>query len=182
MPAAYAWSPYTIKHKRLVENVQRRTTKFILDYPQDLTYANRLAKIKILPPEFRRDISDLCLLFKYRTGAITTDVNKYICTFEPGYQSRNYDKNNYNLIIKYKQDYFRNSFFIRTVELWNTLPSHVKSSNSYVFSSLIFISCILLTVIALRTSGHCVISVTASTHCDLLNRHPAIFIIFTNML
>ena len=26
-------------------------------------------------------------------------VNKYICTFEPGYQSRNYDKNNYNLII-----------------------------------------------------------------------------------
>jgi hypothetical protein len=52
--------------------------------------------IKILPLEFRRDISDLCLLLKSRTGAITTDVNKYICTFEPGYQSRNYDKNNYN--------------------------------------------------------------------------------------
>ena len=100
------WSPYTIKRKRLVENVQRRATKFILDYPQDLTYADRLAKIKILPLEFRRDISDLCLLFKSRTGAITTDVNKYICTFEPGYQSRNYDKNNYNLIIKHKQDYF----------------------------------------------------------------------------
>ena len=128
--ASSLWSPYTIKHKKLVENVQRRATKFILDYPQDLTYADRLAKIKILPLEFRRDISDLCLLFKSRTGAITTDVNKYICTFEPGYQSRNYDKNNYNLIIKHKQDYFRNSFFIRTVELWNTLPSHVKSSNS----------------------------------------------------
>jgi hypothetical protein len=93
--ASSLWSPYTIKHKRLVENVQRRATKFILDYPQDLTYADRLAKIKILPLEFRRDISDLCLLFKSRTGAITTDVNKYICTFEPGYQSRNYDKNNY---------------------------------------------------------------------------------------
>jgi hypothetical protein len=128
--ASSLWSPYTIKHRRLVENVQRRATKFILDYPQDLTCTDRLAKIKILPLEFRRNISDLCLLFKSRTGAITTDVNKYICTFEPGYQSRNYDKNNYNLIIKHKQDYFRNSFFIRTVELWNTLPSHVKSSNS----------------------------------------------------
>ena len=66
-------------------------------------YANRLAKTKILPLEFRRDISDLCLLFISRTGAITTDVNKYICTIEPGYQSRNYDKNNYNLIIKHMQ-------------------------------------------------------------------------------
>ena len=54
----------------------------------------------------------------------------YIYTFEPGHQTRNYDKNNCNLIIKHKQDYFRNSFFIRSVELWNTLPSHVKSSSS----------------------------------------------------
>jgi hypothetical protein len=54
--ASSLWSPYTIKHKRLVENVQRRATKFILDYPHDLTYANRLTKIKILPLEFRRDI------------------------------------------------------------------------------------------------------------------------------
>jgi hypothetical protein len=83
--ASSLWSPYTIKHKRLVENVQRRTTKFILDYPQDLNYAARLAKIKILPLGFQRDISDLCLLFKSRTGAITTDVNKYICTFEQIY-------------------------------------------------------------------------------------------------
>ena len=128
--ASNLWSPYTIKHKRLVENVQRRATKFILDYPQDITYAERLAKIKILPLEFRRKISDLCLLFKSRTGAITTDVNNHIYTFEPGHQTRNYDKNNYNLIIKHKQDYFRNSFFIRSVELWNTVPSHVKSSSS----------------------------------------------------
>jgi hypothetical protein len=81
--ASSLWSPYTIKHKRLVENVQRRATKFILDYPQDLTYADRLVKINILPLEFRRDISYLCLLFKSRTGAITTDVNKYMYTFEP---------------------------------------------------------------------------------------------------
>ena len=76
--ASNLWSPYTIKHKRLVENVQWRATKFILDYPQDITYAERLAKIKILLLEFRRKISDLCLLFKSRTGAITTDVNNHI--------------------------------------------------------------------------------------------------------
>ena len=32
--ASNLWSPYTIKHKSLVENVQRRATKFILNYPK----------------------------------------------------------------------------------------------------------------------------------------------------
>ena len=27
------WSPYTIKHRALIENIQRRATKFILNYP-----------------------------------------------------------------------------------------------------------------------------------------------------
>ena len=31
--ASSVWSPYTIKHRMLVENVQRRATKFILNYP-----------------------------------------------------------------------------------------------------------------------------------------------------
>ena len=52
-------------------------------------------------------------------------------TYKPGYKSRNYDENNYNLILKHRQDYFRNSFFIRSVELWNSLPSHVKSSSTF---------------------------------------------------
>ena len=129
--ASNLWSPYTAKHRKLIENVQRRATKFILNYPKDLNYADRLIKIKMLPLEFRRDISDLCLVFKSRNGAITTDVNNFINTYKPGYKSRNYDENNYNLILKHRQDYFRNSFFIRSVELWNSLPSHVKSSSTF---------------------------------------------------
>ena len=129
--ACNLWSPYTAKHRKLIENVQRGDTKFILNYPQDLNYADRLIKIKMLPLEFRRDISDLCLVFKSRNGAITTDVNNFINTYKPGYKSRNYDENNYNLILKHRQDYFRNSFFIRSVELWSSLPSHVKSSSTF---------------------------------------------------
>ena len=129
--ACNLWSPYTVKHRQLIENVQRRATKFILNYPQDLKYAERLIKIKILPLEFRRDISDLCLVFKSRNGAITTDVNNFINSCKPGYKSKNYDENNYNIIIKHKQDYFRNSFFIRSVELWNSLPSHLKSLSTF---------------------------------------------------
>ena len=59
------------------------------------------------------------------------DVNSFINTYEPGYKSRNYDENNYHLIIKHRQDYFRNSFFIRSVKLWNSLPSHIKSCSTF---------------------------------------------------
>lgn len=27
------WSPYSVKHRRLIEDIQRRATKFILNYP-----------------------------------------------------------------------------------------------------------------------------------------------------
>ena len=31
-------SPYTVQHKKLLENIQRRATKFILDYPSNVNY------------------------------------------------------------------------------------------------------------------------------------------------
>ena len=72
----------------------------------------------------------------------------------------------FNFNTKHKQDYFRNSFFIRTVELWNTLPSHVKSSNSLsIFKSHLhkLYSTKLSHYVPPGTAW------SASTHCDLLN-------------
>ena len=118
------------KHRLLIENVQRRAIGFILNYPKDMPYPLRLKKLRLIPLEFRREISDLTLLFKSRNGLITMDVNKYLYTYVYCYRTRNYDPNNYNLIIKHKQDYYRKSFFIRAAELWNMLPSNLKTWNS----------------------------------------------------
>ena len=46
------------------------------------------------------------------------DVNNYLCTFY---------ENNFNFLINHKQDYLRNSFFIRSANLWNSLSSELKS-------------------------------------------------------
>jgi hypothetical protein len=78
--ASCLWSPYTVKYRSLIENVQLRATKFILNYPPDMSYTQRLARINLLPLEFRREISDLMLLFKSRAGLIFTDVNDFLCT------------------------------------------------------------------------------------------------------
>jgi hypothetical protein len=49
------WSPYTTKHRALVENVQRRATKFILNYPpSNVSYIDRLTILDLLPLEHRQ--------------------------------------------------------------------------------------------------------------------------------
>ena len=117
--ASSVWSPYTIKHRLLIENIQRRATKFILDCPDNMPYVDRLQKTNILPLNYRREISDLILLFKSKHHIIKMDINKYLCTYNPGYESRNYDQNNFHLIIKHNQEYYINSYFFRSAKLWN---------------------------------------------------------------
>ena len=125
--ASAVWSPNTVKHCSLIENIQRRATKFILNYSKDMSYTERLIATNLLPLEFHREISDLLLVFKAKTGLIPMDINNYLCTYEPGYKSRNYDENNFNFLTKHKQQYFRNSFFIRSASLWNSIPSDLKT-------------------------------------------------------
>ena len=87
--ASAVWSPNTVKHCSLIENIQRRATKFILNYSKDMSYTERLIATNLLPLEFRIEISGLLLVFKAKTGLIPVDINNYLCTYEPGYKSRN---------------------------------------------------------------------------------------------
>ena len=45
--ACELWSSYTLKDKLLLENVQRRATKFILSYPRDMSYRDWLRKLSL---------------------------------------------------------------------------------------------------------------------------------------
>ena len=69
-------------------------------------------KLRLLPLEHRRQISDLLLFYKSRNGLVSLDLNDYLHTFVSRYQTRNFGINNYNLLIRHKQDYFRKSFLL----------------------------------------------------------------------
>ena len=125
--ASNVWLPNNIKYRSIIENVQWRATKFILSYPKDMSYPERLVETNLLPLEFRREMSDL-QLYKAKMGLISMDINKYLSTYEPGYKSRrNYNVNNFHFVLKHKQNYFKNSFFVRSANLWNNLPIELKS-------------------------------------------------------
>ena len=96
-----------------------------------MSYRERLVNLNLLPLDYRREISDVLLVFKSRNGFISTDIRKYLRTFEPCYRTRKYDPDNFNLIYEYNQDYYRESYFIRSAKLWNLLPSSTKAINSF---------------------------------------------------
>ena len=82
-----------LKHRRLIENIQRRATKFILNYPpREVSYINRLDQLNPLPLDFRRQIYDLVLLFKYKTttGTVTSNFGRFIQTATRYYRTRNF--------------------------------------------------------------------------------------------
>lgn len=73
---SFVWSPYTAKHRRLIEYIQRRATKFILNHSDRKTsYTARLKNLSPLPLEFRREIHDIVILYKIRSGPINANFD-----------------------------------------------------------------------------------------------------------
>ena len=130
--ASELWSPYTLKHQMILENVQRRATKFILNYPNDLNYKQRLLKLSLLPLEYRRDSKDTILLFKHRLGLIVLDhPSLQQCSAQYRVITRNFSSLNYKT-QRATQNYLKYSYFHRVVSTWNSLPLDIKSSTNLV--------------------------------------------------
>lgn len=129
--ASNLWSPYTTQKRALIENVQRRATKFILNYSsRDVSYKDRLVKLKLLPLEYRREIADVAMLHKYRSGKLKVDFSNLYVPSSSHYTTRRSDSNNYRELSSHKQSYYYNSFFPRSIRLWNKLPHALKISET----------------------------------------------------
>ena len=115
--ACELWSPYTAKDKLLLENVQRRATKFILNYPRDISYRDRLVKLSLLPLEYRREMKDLVLIYNARAGHIDLGHQYFFCQNVGLKKTRNSSEINYK-IPRAKQNYLKHSFFYGSINFW----------------------------------------------------------------
>ena len=73
--AAAVWSPYTKKDIELIENVQRRATKQVPSLKQ-LSYTDRLKKLKMPTRKYRRLRGDMIETFKIVNGIYGKDVTE----------------------------------------------------------------------------------------------------------
>ena len=125
--ASPAWSPHTQRNINKVEAVQTRAARFVLGnytYGPESSISNDI-KLKLgwKPLYARRALYDLSLFYKIRNGLIAIPFPVEV---QPSYMNN----------IKYQHmqvlhaENYRNSFFPRTVRLWNALPVSCRSAPS----------------------------------------------------
>ena len=126
------WSPYLINEIDRVESVQRRFTKFLTGY-YDLSYVERLNRLKIKSLEERRINFDLILVYKIVNNLCFINFSDYFSFTNCRYNLRRNSlqiQHNCSFKIKLQSGLWHNSYFVRVVKVWNSLPDQVVTARS----------------------------------------------------
>ena len=128
--AAPVWSPHLVKHKQLLENVQRRATKLVPGLYQ-LSYPERLKKLKLPTLAYRRARGDMIQMYKL----LTDNKDGYDKTLPQMFSYSNTGLRGHSkklFLPRTKKDIRKYNFNIRVVKIWNDLPEKVISASSLI--------------------------------------------------
>ena len=118
---------------QLIENVQRRATKFILHY-SNIDYKERLVKLDLLPLSLRREICDVNLFQRCINGHYDMLLDNFV-VFNTPVQDRPIARSSSDHLKLIPQrcrtESHQLSFFHRIVPIWNQLPFHIRSALSF---------------------------------------------------
>ena len=128
------WSPHLRKHIKMLENVQIRATKLV-DGMKNLEYTERLKELKLPTLLHRRERGDMIQVWKHFNtyDQSTLSTNFKICP-------RTNRKHCYQITWNRPKDGAHgvqtNSFYFRTANKWNNLPTKVvEAKNINTFKS-----------------------------------------------
>ena len=136
--SSQVWSPSAKREIYAIESVQRSMTKYICNF-RDVSYSSRLKELEILPLCYRREISDLILLFKYLRGHINVDFTDEVKILA---NTRSLRSSNHGLLLcefNTRTETFKGSYFNRVAHLWNILPCDLRNCSTVsVFKKCLF--------------------------------------------
>jgi hypothetical protein len=126
--ASSVWHPYKVKHLDMIENVQRRATKQIPGL-KNLTYAERLKKLKLPTLSFRRIRGDMIELYKILNGKYDRQAAPFIKLWKDMSIRTGVRGNSLKLYPQRARTELRkNSFAIRVAKTWNNLPESIVTA------------------------------------------------------
>ena len=119
------WSPYQ-KNINHLEFVQRKYTWIIFNrYNIPYTcYLDRLAKLNIKSLEYRRIEFDLITFFKLVNTETTINLETIFERYKNNYLLRGNNKK-FTCRHHFNNEVWHNSYFYRSVEMWNKLPNEL---------------------------------------------------------
>ena len=127
MYASVIWYPDRASFK-LLEGVQRRATKYILnDYVSD--YKTRLKNIGLLPLSYFRELNDICFFYKCTYGFCNLNLSSLAPFCDSSNERTRSGRDGLRLQVPYlRTETARRFYSFRIVNLWNNLPENIKST------------------------------------------------------
>jgi len=117
------WSPHNHNQIYQIESVQRRAARWITsNYETTASVTNMLNTLGLRRLDLRRIDSRLSLFYKIQHGLVAIHITEYLTPLS--YTPRIGHSLSYRLLSATK-DYYKFSFFPRTVYHWNKLPQCV---------------------------------------------------------
>ena len=122
------WNPQTQRNYNRIEAIQRRATKFILKYNED--YNIRLKQLDLQSLYNRRFSRDVVFLFNLMKEHYNIDISDKLLFCKKRNVDYNLRKNDsLDLVSMYSRSIsFKNSYLLRIINEWNSLPSGVEES------------------------------------------------------
>ena len=121
------WNPYQVQQTQRIERVQRRATKMIHDISH-LDYETRLKELKLPSLQYRRRRADMHQVFKIINRLERIEPDAF---FRPNAQkkvTRGHNKRFYK--PKPRLNIRKNTFSVRVVNDWNSLPQNLIDSGT----------------------------------------------------
>ena len=149
--ASQVWSPYILKDIHLIESVQRKFTSRLPELAKlQLSYPDRLSHLNLERLDLRRLKSDLVLvhkllynycdippaevssLFPYHSNAVLSKAAPSLRdTSKNTYGSMTSDNTMRLLGRHVKTTVRKHSFFVRSVDVWNSLDPEIRSTGNH---------------------------------------------------
>ena len=133
--ASVIWDPYTKADSNKLEKIQRTAAKWILSsysYKTSVTslLTSLLQQLQLKSLEERRKIQRLAFMYKILNDQVAVPATSVDLTLSSR-PSRGADANQQKLVtVRSYTENYRQSYSIRTVKDWNTLPQSVVSAGS----------------------------------------------------
>jgi hypothetical protein len=122
------WDPHHCDNRNRIEMVQRRAARYATGrYHNTSSVTSMLEDLGWETLESRRKKASLTMFYKIENKLVDINMEDYVM--------KGYDRTRSNHSKKYRQisnrrSYFQNSFFPRTVPLWNDLPAAAAEAPS----------------------------------------------------
>ena len=128
------WNPYLRRHIDALESVQRRATKQIPDFAQ-LSYPERLQRLKLPTLAFRRLRGDVIEVFKILSGHYDEEASKGLLKLSHVTHTRGHPRK-LTLTRTARTNKRLHYFTQRVVGVWNALPGYIVCAPSlYAFEN-----------------------------------------------